>query len=101
MKNIRYTGEHKIIDIYLIDDDIFFTSRGRRTNAIIFDGSFPYDVVTEIFIPLANIEPRYEAISFYEGTLEKDLKGICILPNYEIDLEEENDTWKYDERRND
>lgn len=92
MKNIRYTGEHKIIDIYLIDDDIFFTSRGRRTNAIIFDGSFPYDVVTEIFIPLANIEPRYEAISFYEGTLEKDLKGICILPNYEIDLEEENDT---------
>lgn len=88
MTNIRYIGIYQVINIYLMDNIPGF-SRACRANAIIFDSSFPYDAITEILMPLANKEPSYGCFPFQRGALEKDLKGICVLPNYEIDLEEE------------
>ena len=87
VKNIRYRDEYKVIDIYLISDRGIF-GRSGRANATIFDGSFPFDVVAEIFEPLTNIEPSYGCFWFQKGTLEKDLKGTHALQDYEIDLED-------------
>jgi hypothetical protein len=84
---IRYRGIWQRIDIYLMDDKASFC-RACRANAIIFDSSFPYDVITEILMSLANIEPNYGCFPFQRGALKKDLKGIRDLPNYEIDLED-------------
>lgn len=36
---------------------------------------------------LTNINPNYGCFPFQKGTLEKDLEGIHVLPDYEIDLE--------------
>ena len=87
MTNIRYIGICQVIDIYLMDDKAI-SFRGRRANAVIFDSSFPYNVVSEIFMVSTNVEPHCGCFPFQRGTLEKDLKGICILPDYEIDLED-------------
>lgn len=87
MTNIRYIGIYQVIDICLVNDTVS-SFRGRRANAVIFDSHFPYDIITEIFMPLATIEPSYGCFLFQKGTLEKDLKGIGVLPNYEIDLED-------------
>ena len=71
MTNIRYIGEYKVIDIYLMDDNII-SFRGRRANAVIFDSNFSYDVVTEIFMVSANTEPHCGCFPFQKSTLEKD-----------------------------
>lgn len=84
--SIKYMGIYQIIGIYLIGDEAGFC-RGHRANAIIFDSSFPYNIITEIFMPLATKEPHCGCFLFQKNTLEKDLEGIRILPNYEIDLE--------------
>lgn len=86
MTSIRYIGEYKVIDIYLMSDNAI-SFRGRKANAVIFDSSFSYNIVAEIFIPLANVEPSCGCFSFQKSTLEKDLEGIRILPDYSIDLE--------------
>jgi len=67
-------------------NDEVISFRGRRANAVIFDSNFSYDVVTEIFMVSANIEPHCGCFPFQKSTLEKDLKGIRVLPDYEIDL---------------
>lgn len=87
MTNIRYMGIYKVINIYLMDDIASFC-RANRANAIIVDSSFPYDAITEILMPLANTEPICGCFPFQRGALEKDLKGIRVLPNYEINLED-------------
>ena len=87
MKNIRYIGAHKVIDIYLIDNNST-SFRGRRANAVISDSNFSYDIITEIFMPSANMEPSYSCFLFQKDTLEKNLKGIHVLPDYKIDLED-------------
>lgn len=53
-----------------------YLSRGHRSNATIFDSSLPMNVVEEVILPMANIEPRYGGIAYQSNTLEKDLKGI-------------------------
>ncbi len=75
-----------MIYIYLMDDNAI-SFRGRRANAVIFDSSFSYDTAVEIFMVSANIEPNCGCFPFQRGTLEKDLEGIRILPDYSIDLE--------------
>ena len=87
-KIIKYKGVCQKIGIYLMNDKANFC-RGNRANAVIFDSSFPYNVVTEIFMPLTYIEPSCGCFPFQKGTLEKDLEGIHVLPDYEIDLEKE------------
>lgn len=82
---IKYKGVLQQIGIYLIDDKTA-AFRSRRANAVIFDSSFHYNTITEIFMPLATIEPSYGCFLFQKGTLEKDLEGIHVLPDYEIDL---------------
>lgn len=81
---ITYKNGNKCLRIFEVEP-CSITKIGRA-NAIIFDASYPFIDVDTIIIPLANIEPSYGAISFNEFTLEKDLKGIRVLPDYEIDL---------------
>lgn len=87
-KAIKYRGIHQEIKISLLNDNIY-SCRGSRANAIIFDSSFPFNMVDNIFLTLATKEPFYGCVPFQKDTLEKDLKGIHVLPNYAIDLEEE------------
>ena len=83
---IIYENGNKCLRIFEVEP-CSITKIGRA-NAIIFDASYSFIDVDTIIIPLANIEPSYGAISFNEFTLEKDLKGIRILPDYKIDLED-------------
>lgn len=83
---IIYRNSNKYLGIFKIEP-CGMTKIGRA-NAIIFDAFYSFIDVDNIIVPLANIEPSYEAISFNELTLEKDLKGTHVLPNYEIDLED-------------
>lgn len=83
---IIYENGNKCLRIFKVEP-CSITKIGRA-NAIIFDASYSFIDVDTIIIPLTNMEPSYGAISFNEFTLEKDLKGIRVLPNYEIDLED-------------
>ena len=84
---IIYENGNKWLRIFKVEP-CSITKIGRA-NAIIFDASYSFIDVDTIIVPLVNINPYYEAIPFNEFTLEKDLEGIRVLPNYEIDLEEE------------
>lgn len=84
---IIYRNSNKYLGIFKIEEPCGITKIGRA-NAIIFDVSYPFIDVDNIIIPLANIEPSYEAISFNEFTLEKDLKRTRVLPDYEMILED-------------
>ena len=77
----------QIIDIIKLTNNFCC---GQRANAIIFDSHYPSDVVCEVILPMANIEPSYGGLAYQKATLEKDLNGIrTTWQDYEIDLEEE------------
>ena len=59
-------------------------------HSIISSKSLSSDVVCEVILPMANIEPSYGGLAYQKATLEKDLNGIrTTWQDYEIDLEEE------------
>lgn len=80
-KVIKYKGIYQEIEIYLLNDNAYLCC-GRRANAVIFDSHFPFDIIENIFLPLATKEPPCGSYAFQKATLEKDLN-----PDYEIDLE--------------
>lgn len=81
-KVIKYKGICQEIEICLLDDNAYLCC-ARRANAVIFDSHFPFDIVENIFLPLATMEPPCGSFPFQRETLEKDLN-----PEYEIDLED-------------
>ena len=85
MKEINiYIKQNKRIDIITYP----CLCNGRRANAIIFDDNIPINVVEEIILPMANIEPSYSGIAYKKNTLEKNLTNKNVSEKYEIDLED-------------
>lgn len=41
-----------------------FSAREGRVNTVIYNYKFPLDIITEILLPLANIEPSYGGLFF-------------------------------------
>lgn len=56
-----YIKQNQRIDITIYSPGI---GHGRRANAIIFDGNLPMNIITEVIIPMANIEPSYNGILY-------------------------------------
>lgn len=84
----RYQKEDnlQIIDIIKLTNNFCC---GQRANAIIYDSNYPSNIVCEVILPIANIEPNYGGLAYQKTILEKELNGKTTWQDYTINLEME------------